>query len=410
VPQLLESERAKGNQRRVHIVGSAAVTGDGLYEGLDWLTETLKQPMPPSLSSQREVPKQQQEEAELSPDAREANRMEALLLEWMDRVDVPDTEFLQSLEDITLEVWDHYTHLRIAWLYLTLFGRRVGMEKIFASIKRFIELSPRTKRSDTSRGTTFHETMTYFWGHMVHYATVATKNPLSNFKTFLFMNPQFANGGMFLHYYSKKRMLLDPEARNTVLLPDLRPLPSLLTLTDSSSEAAKTPIHLRLQPRAPLDDQQFIAAIRSNEYPGWGHDTLIRLIYILLTTDPDSTEQQSKATTEAGAAAAAAATRPPPRRPIDRIFETIRSIEKENFHETLNYFWVQQVSYHLALLRKRSPNPCRDFDEFYRQPECQRLRNALLSEKYFSRSLIDSEAAKESLTLPDLKQLPNLIP
>jgi signal recognition particle receptor subunit beta len=406
IPQLLEAEAAKGNQRRIHIIGSAAVTAEGLYEGLDWLTETLKQPKPLSPYAQKDQGKAQslegeaKQEAELSPEAREANRMEALLLEWMDRVDVPDEEFLQSLEDITLDVWDHYTHLRIAWLYLTLFGRRVGMEKIFSSIKTFIELSPRTKRSDTSRGTTFHETMTYFWSHMVHYATVATKNPLGTFKTFLFMNPQFANGGMFLHYYSKKRMLLDPEARNTVLLPDLHPLPSLLSNPNetSSGEAMKTPIHVRLQPRAPLDDREFIEAIRAQEYPGWGHDTLIRLIYILLTAESPSLTSERQTTTSSR-----------PRRPIDEIFETIRVIEKENFHETLNYFWVQQVSYHLALLKKRSSHPCRDFDEFYRQPECQKLRNSLLSEKYFSRALVDSVEARESLRLPDLKQLPNVI-
>ena len=35
----------------------------------------------------------------------------------------------------------------------------------------------------------------------------------SAWKVFLLMNPQLANGGLFLHYYSKQRMLLDPDAR-----------------------------------------------------------------------------------------------------------------------------------------------------------------------------------------------------
>jgi hypothetical protein len=35
-----------------------------------------------------------------------------------------------------------------------------GKDLIFTGIRNFIANSPRTKRSDTSRGTTFHETMT----------------------------------------------------------------------------------------------------------------------------------------------------------------------------------------------------------------------------------------------------------
>jgi ADP-ribosylation factor protein 1 len=107
------------------------------------------------------------------PEEEEAARLEAMLTEWLSREDDSDEIFLQQLEDATLGIWDHYTHLRIAWLFLTKYGRREGLTKIFDSIKSFIERSPRTKRSDVSRGTTFHETMTYFWTHMVlHYHTV----------------------------------------------------------------------------------------------------------------------------------------------------------------------------------------------------------------------------------------------
>lgn len=35
----------------------------------------------------------------------------------------------------------------------------------------------------------------------------------SDWKVFLLLNPQLANGGLFLHYYSKQRMLLDADAR-----------------------------------------------------------------------------------------------------------------------------------------------------------------------------------------------------
>jgi hypothetical protein len=50
-----------------------------------------------------------------------------------------------------------------------------------------------------------------------------------------------------------------------------------------------------------------------------------------------------------------------------------------------------------------------DFEVFYRQPDCQCLRNQLLYEKYYGRSTIDSPDAMESFVLPNLKQLPSCI-
>ncbi len=97
-------------------------------------------------------------------------------------MDESDRTFLAELADYTLDNWDHYTHLRIAFVLLQKHGRREGMKLIFEGIKKFIENSPRTRRSgisnemrENTRGTTFHETMTYFWVHMVHYAIESTK-------------------------------------------------------------------------------------------------------------------------------------------------------------------------------------------------------------------------------------------
>ena len=81
------------------------------------------------------------------------------------------------------------------------------MKLIFERIKSFIERSPRTARGgggNNNRGTTFHETMTYFWIHMVDFCMHSTKNPNNDFKTFLLFNPQLVNGGLFLHYYTKQ--------------------------------------------------------------------------------------------------------------------------------------------------------------------------------------------------------------
>lgn len=325
------------------------------------------------------------------------------MLEWLEREDVPDDDFLQQLDDATLAVWDHYTHLRIAWLYLTRYGRRDGMQKIFSSIKSFIERSPRTRRGDTSRGTTFHETMTYFWTHMVHFAIVSSSSskalPFEKpFKQFLVLNPQLSNGGLFLHYYSKKRMLLDAEARSSVLLPDIRPLPSLITHSDGStasgpfatysavSAAAATPLHVRLQPRRPMTDEEFLNNVRTSSLRGWGHDVKIRLIYLLLSEDA----------------------REGRRRNAERVIDTLRGIEKDAFHLTITYFWIQMVSFSMKAVGSATSTQM-EFDVFYRQPICQKLRNSLLYESYYSRRVMDADKAAVEFALPDLKSLPSVI-
>lgn len=102
-------------------------------------------------------------------------------------MDDPDEEFLAKLRDFTLDSWDHYTHLRLAFILLNKHGRREGMKLIFNDIKAFIENSPRTSRGGTggsgNRGTTFHETMTYFWVHMVHYAIESSRAAANAFRT-----------------------------------------------------------------------------------------------------------------------------------------------------------------------------------------------------------------------------------
>ena len=135
---------------------------------------------------------------------RRAEGMSSLFIGWLRRDDEPDDVFLGALRDYSLDSWDHYTHLRLAWILLGRHGRKEGMRQIFEAIKNFIENSDRTKRG-SGRGTTFHVTMTYFWVNMVDFAMKSSTNPTDDFKGFLLTNPVLVNGGLFLHYYSKKR-------------------------------------------------------------------------------------------------------------------------------------------------------------------------------------------------------------
>eukprot|EP00602_Paraphysomonas_sp_CaronLab_P008829 CAMPEP_0185018178 /NCGR_PEP_ID=MMETSP1103-20130426/987_1 /TAXON_ID=36769 /ORGANISM="Paraphysomonas bandaiensis, Strain Caron Lab Isolate" /LENGTH=539 /DNA_ID=CAMNT_0027547899 /DNA_START=74 /DNA_END=1693 /DNA_ORIENTATION=- len=401
--QVAEGLDLKSLQKKFQIcvVPCSGTRGEGLDVGMEWMVERLRhrfshpRPVPGSTDTDDNVKNAQEEKPSTFLDE-EAQRQEALLIEWLEREDEPDDAFLQALDECTLDTWDHRTHLRIAWLFLTRFGRREGLEKIFASIKHFISNSPRTARP-SSRGTTFHETMTYFWSHMVHYAIVATRNPGKDFRSFLLLNPQLVNGGLFLHYYSKKRMLLDAEARTAVLLPDLRPLPSVLSSTNPSSHVSGVPIELRddIRAREPMSDEEFMTAFNEGSLTGWGHESKLRLIYVLLR----SMGRRGKASD---------------------VLKTVSDFEGETSHETLNYFWLQMISFNMALLKKNmgisavgAGGDASDFSyempfsEFMLQPRCQALRNELLYLKYYTKPCIDRSA--NEFVLPDIKQLPNVV-
>ena len=51
---------------------------------------------------------------------------------------------------------------------------------------------------------------------------------------------------------------------------------------DTSNSDQVTPLHLRLRPKLPLTDKEFYSSFLSNKLSNWGHDTKIRLIYLLL--------------------------------------------------------------------------------------------------------------------------------
>ncbi|CAF1644425.1 unnamed protein product [Didymodactylos carnosus] len=135
--------------------------------------------------------------------------------------ELEDDEFLRQFESCTLINWSHKTHLRMAWLYLTRDGRRVGVKKIFDGIKNFID------NSQISRKTTFRFTMTYFWIQMIDLAIAQSPKDIS-FEEFLRINPHLLDGGLFLGYYKKETMLNNPTARQEMVLPDIKPLPSLV--------------------------------------------------------------------------------------------------------------------------------------------------------------------------------------
>ncbi|KAJ7061990.1 ADP-ribosylation factor [Mycena amicta] len=158
---------------------------------------------------------------------------------WLARADndSPDDVFLHQFDTLSLSAWDHYTHIRIAFVLLKKFGRQEGKDKIFDGLKRYITHAPPTQ----TNGRTFHLTMTYFWIQLVHFGiqsmprtTHVHTHPLADsdsdagdFLRFLLVNPYVADGALWAEYYSKD-VMMSQEAKRAMVLPDLKPLPNLV--------------------------------------------------------------------------------------------------------------------------------------------------------------------------------------
>lgn len=410
--------KAHNIRQPYHIQGCCATSGDGLYEGLNWVHEMMVKKQSGVLNEQLKNtsisrPLSMASEAALSPPAPSSSKtpLEKQMDEWLTREDEDDDEFLRKLETYTLETWDHRTHLRIAWLVLQREGRPMGLQKICSLIRNFIENSPRT-RGREGRGTTYHETMTFFWVHMVHYAMVATQLPSQDFKTFLLLNPQLANGGLFLQYYSKETMLMNPESRAHLVLPDKSPLPSYI--------GGMSPVQLSVAPKElaqiiklpDLSNSRFFDHYRKRSLPAWGHAVKIRLIYCMLALF--------------GRAKGG----------VDKMLQELCWVEREHYHCTINYFWIQMVTYAMALLQEQEGMPMLwrfgtlgsvdiasvdtstldvllenvlSFETLIERCKSVDLLRSDLYRKFYSTKLIDSKEASEGFVLPDLQPLPNLL-
>ncbi|KDQ56122.1 hypothetical protein JAAARDRAFT_195329 [Jaapia argillacea MUCL 33604] len=166
--------------------------------------------------------------------------------------------FLQQFRELNLPAWDHYTHIRLAYVILTTYGRQKGKNMIFDGLQHYIANSKQT----TSRA--FHVTMTYFWIQLVHFgirssAATSSHQPPPNsdssttltsmsdastlvdtpgavppstpstddFFRFLLINPYVVDSNLWTDYYSKD-VMMSPKAKEEMVLPDKQPLPSLL--------------------------------------------------------------------------------------------------------------------------------------------------------------------------------------
>lgn len=66
-----------------------------------------------------------------------------------------------------------------------------------------------------------------------------------------------------------------------------------------------------------LSDEDFLRLVEENRLHSWGHEAALRVMYLMLQKNHRSSET------------------------VDRIIERFRSIQKEGFHMTIVYFWIQ---------------------------------------------------------------------
>jgi ADP-ribosylation factor protein 1 len=191
---------------------------------------------------------------------RDAERAQRTLVaqEWTTRVDCPEDEFLSLLSSYQLDIWDHYTHVRIAWVLLHRHGIQEGFSKIAQVLQDYIANSTRTD------GKSFHPTMTRFWCHMIAYSmhllswdspAPAEMHPDSGFKLFITAlctsddSLPLWDKMLFKEYYSSA-VMFGAAARAGVSQPDLQGLPNIVEILNPALVAnAQSELHFLQQER-----------------------------------------------------------------------------------------------------------------------------------------------------------------
>ncbi|KAM7211535.1 hypothetical protein V8F06_013085 [Rhypophila decipiens] len=143
----------------------------GLAEAFAWLGDAITAASTSSSSSSTETRKKENQittAEEIISNVRSPEILSAKLDDWLARADIdPITsgeELLRLFCAFDLPSWDHYIHLRLAFVLLVKYGRREGRDKIFDGFKEYME----HKGKGVHGGKSFHLTMTYFWVQMVH--------------------------------------------------------------------------------------------------------------------------------------------------------------------------------------------------------------------------------------------------
>nr|AOC97518.1 Arf family protein [Volvariella volvacea] len=228
---------------------TAPFEASGLPEAFGWLSIALQATVSkkPNAASAPGIDTEQ-----ITQNPHSSDPLLQRISDWVVRSDSDSSspeEFLSQFENLQLPSWDHYTHIRIAYIILTLYGRQKGKDMIFEGIEKYITQSSQTRMK------TFHTTMTYFWIQIIHFGIISTmtiptistsqqpSSPASkstiagikqkppptplDFPRFLIQNPHVADPNLWSEFYSKE-LMMSPGAKQAMVQPDKKPLPSLV--------------------------------------------------------------------------------------------------------------------------------------------------------------------------------------
>jgi small GTP-binding protein len=181
--------------------------------------------------------------------------LDAVWDDWTQRPLRPETdeELLAQLASYKLDIWDHYTHVRVAYAWLVLHGWDKGSKRICQSLADFIANSARTNEpGGTGGGRSFHHTMTMFWASIIYYWLLRFQQKdgeqpvpmgddlvksqkmqdtsFSDFLTFVASHrdssTDLADKALFRQYYNSPT-IFGEMARKEFVASDLKPFPSL---------------------------------------------------------------------------------------------------------------------------------------------------------------------------------------
>ena len=110
----------------------------------------------------------------------------------------------------------------------------------------------------------------------------ARKNPTNDFTGFVLMNPQLLNETELPLTYYKKDTLFSNQAKTSIVLPDLKQLPSILPSSSSANNRVEKTVK---QPVDELEDDEFLKQFESCTLTNWSHKTHLRMAWLYLTHD-----------------------------------------------------------------------------------------------------------------------------
>eukprot|EP00455_Lapot_gusevi_P006711 TRINITY_DN12874_c0_g1_i3.p1 TRINITY_DN12874_c0_g1~~TRINITY_DN12874_c0_g1_i3.p1 ORF type:complete len:213 (+),score=30.49 TRINITY_DN12874_c0_g1_i3:90-728(+) len=210
---------------------------------------------------------------------------------------------------------------------------------------------------------------------MVDYSRVSSHElpQPHSFRQFLALNSQLLLPHLIESYYSVP-VLTQPQAQDTLVLPDLQPLPSLVT--DISKLKMEHAEEKKEVPDQAVVEHDLVSRFEALQLRSWSHEVMVQVIFSYLSTMPR-------------------------KEALDKILSGLERFQGEGYNLTVSYFWIQMLHFAIESL----PATQRSFqDVMQAHPE---FRDPLLYLQYYSTEKIN-EGARD-MQLPDKKPLPNLI-